>query len=113
MKKKEVKKPWGGEEWFAVNEKVTVKILTVKPGKRLSLQKHKNREEFWKFLDNPAKVNLSGKVIKVKGGDEIFVKRGQLHRIESLSKPVRFLEISFGNYNSNDIIREDDDYGRI
>lgn len=112
MKKRLVKKPWGGEEWFAVNDKVTVKILGVNPNKKLSLQKHKNRSEFWKFLNGEGKVTIGKKTMKVKAGDEIFIKKGQLHRIESFSKGVKFLEVAFGKYDSKDIVRIEDDYGR-
>ena len=56
MGKYKEKRPWGGLEQFTLNEKTTVKILTVKAGKRLSLQYHHNRKEFWKFLAGPSKT---------------------------------------------------------
>ena len=112
MKKKVVKKPWGGYERFTLGEKSTVKILTVKPKQRFSLQRHRNRKEFWKFLDNPAKVTLGSKIFKVKKGDSFLITRRQLHRIQAYSKPVRVLEISFGKFSEKDIERVEDDYGR-
>ena len=33
-------RPWGHFDQFATNEPVTVKIITVEPGHRLSLQRH-------------------------------------------------------------------------
>ena len=42
---KEVKRPWGNFKRFALNEKCTVKILTVKPHQELSLQKHEKRKD--------------------------------------------------------------------
>jgi len=112
MKKKSVKKPWGGFEQFTLNEISTVKILTIKPGQRFSLQKHKSRREFWKFLDNPAKVTIGKKVMKKVKGDEVLISRGENHRIEAYSKPVNVLEISFGNFSEKDVVRIEDDYGR-
>jgi len=107
------KRAWGGFERFTLNELSTVKILTIKPKKRLSLQYHKKRKEFWKFLDNPAKITIGKKTFKVKKGDEVIVNKKTLHRIESFSKPVRILVISFGKFNEKDIKRLEDDFGRI
>ncbi|MBS3168724.1 phosphomannose isomerase type II C-terminal cupin domain [Candidatus Woesearchaeota archaeon] len=106
------KRPWGGFEEFTFNEKSTVKILTIKPKKRFSLQYHKGRIEFWKFLDNPAKVTIGNKTIKVKKGDEIKIEKKINHRIEALDKEVNVLEIATGNFNEKDIVRIEDDFGR-
>jgi mannose-6-phosphate isomerase len=106
------KRPWGDFEQFTLNEKSTVKILTLKPGKRNSLQTHKNRDEFWFFLDNPVQVTLGKKTFKVKKGDSIFVPRKTPHRTKAPKKPARFLEISFGKFNEKDIKRLEDDYNR-
>lgn len=106
------KRSWGNFEIFTKNKKTTVKILTIKPKQKFSLQYHENRKEFWKFLDNPAKVTLGNKTFRVKKGEEIIVPKKTKHRIEAYSKPVKVLEISFGNFNEKDIIRIEDDYGR-
>ena len=105
-------RPWGGFRVFTMNEKTSVKILTVKPGKRLSLQKHKHRSEWWRILDNSVKVTLGNKTFKVKKGEEVFIKKGTLHRIEGLDKEANLLEISFGKFDENDITRIQDDFGR-
>lgn len=112
MRKHKEKRPWGEFERFTLNELSTVKILTIKPGQRLSLQKHKKRKEFWKFLDNPAKVTLGKKTFKVNKGEEVIVPSKTLHRVESYNKPVRVLEISLGNFDEKDIKRVEDIYGR-
>jgi len=113
MKKYTEKRPWGQFEQFTHNEKTTVKIITVNQKQRLSLQYHKKRKEFWRFLDNPARVTIGKKTIKVKAGSEVVIKRGTLHTVEALNKPVKFLEIAFGNFDENDIIRVEDRYGRV
>ena len=112
MKKHKEKRPWGGFERFTANEKSTVKILTIKPGQEFSLQYHKNRREFWKFLDNVAKVTIGKRVIKVKRGDEVMIPVRTLHRIKAFSKEVNVLEIAFGSFDENDVIRVEDKYGR-
>jgi len=112
MKKYKEKRPWGGFEQFTLNEKTTVKILTIKPKQKFSLQYHKKRKEFWRFLDNPAKVTVGKRTFRVKKGDEIIIKPKTNHRIEALSKPVNVLEVSFGTFDEKDIKRIEDAYGR-
>ena len=113
MKKYKEERPWGNFEQFTLNEKTTVKILTIKAGKRFSLQFHNNREEFWRFLDGPAKITLGKKTFKAKKGDEFFIDKKINHRIEALDKDVHVLEISFGKFDEKDIVRIDDDFGRV
>ncbi|MBU1112120.1 MAG: phosphomannose isomerase type II C-terminal cupin domain [Nanoarchaeota archaeon] len=112
MKKYSEKRQWGGFERFTLNKLSTVKILTIKPKQKFSLQYHHKRNEFWKFLDNPAKVTIDKKTFRVKKDEEIFIPAKTLHRIEAYSKPVRVLEISFGKFNEKDIKRIEDVYGR-
>jgi len=112
MKRKFIKKPWGSFEQFTLNEKSTVKFLVVKPQKRLSLQKHKNRAEFWKVIEGPVKITIGKKTFTAKKGDEFMIKKKQLHRLEGLGKEGKVLEISFGKFSEKDIIRIEDDYGR-
>ena len=113
MKKHTERRPWGGFERFTFNEKSTIKILTINKGKRFSLQYHKNRSEFWKVLDNDVKITLGKKTFKAKKNDEIFIPKKTLHRAEGLSKTVHILEISFGKFDEKDIVRIEDDYGRL
>ncbi len=107
------KRPWGKFIRFTLNEKSTVKILTVNPKKAFSLQYHKNRKEFWRFLDNKARVTIGKKTFTAKKGDELIVNKKTPHRIQAISKPVSILEISFGKFNENDIVRLKDDFGRV
>lgn len=112
MKKRVDKKPWGSEDIFALNEKVSVKILNVKPRQRLSLQFHKNRSEFWRVLDNEVKITLGKRIFTAKKGQEISIPKKTLHRVQALAKPARILEIAFGKFDKHDIVRIEDDYNR-
>lgn len=112
MKKRKEVRPWGEFKQFTHDEKTTVKIITVKPRQRFSLQYHKNRREFWKFLDNPAVVTIGSKSFKAEKGDEFVIPKKTKHRVQALNKEVNFLEISFGKFNEKDVIRLEDDYGR-
>lgn len=113
MKRQKEVRPWGQFERFTLNEISTVKIITVKPKQKLSVQYHNKRREFWRFLDNRAKVTLGKKIFRVKKGDEVVVPKKTVHSVEALSKPVSFLEIAFGKFDEKDIVRLEDKYGRI
>lgn len=113
VKKKVDKRPWGGFEQFTHNEISTVKILTVNPKKRFSLQYHEKREEFWRILEGRCKVTIGNKTFRGKPGDEFKIPKKRKHRIEALDKVVKVLEISFGKFDEKDIIRLEDDFGRV
>jgi len=106
-------RPWGHEVRFTHNEKSTVKLLVVKPGQILSYQSHKHRKEYWYVIEGKPWIMLNDKAKTYKPGDEIRVRLGMKHRIGNKTKKlVRILEIAFGKFDQNDIIRYDDKYGR-
>jgi mannose-6-phosphate isomerase-like protein (cupin superfamily) len=108
---KEVKRPWGNFKQFALNEKCTVKILSLNSGEELSLQKHKKRKEYWYFLTSGI-VQIGRKKKKIKEGGEVVIKKNTAHRIIAGKKKVRVLEISYGVFDEKDEIRLEDKYGR-
>lgn len=91
-----------------------MKILTIKPGARTSLQSHTHRKEFWVALDEGLHIQVGKRKISLRKGSSIVVRKGVKHRLlcEGRSK-VRLLEISFGDFSENDIRRYEDDYGRM
>ncbi len=108
---KEVR-PWGNFERFTLNEKSTVKIITVNPGEAFSLQTHKHREEFWRILSGSGTVTVDTIVYDTKPGETYFLKCGVIHRAEGGPNGLIFLEIAFGEFDEGDIIRLKDKYGR-
>lgn len=111
MDKYEEERPWGFFRVLARNEKCTVKILHVSHGQKLSRQYHKKRDEFWKMLDEGLVVELGEREFKLKKHDEIFIPKGTPHRISS-EKGGDVLEIAFGEFDENDIVRLENNYGR-
>jgi len=105
-------RPWGKFEQFSHNEQSTVKIIHVNPNEELSLQYHEKRDEFWKVLDGNPILVIGNKIIKAKPGEEYFVPRKVNHRIMSEDTPIRILEIAFGNFDEEDIVRLNDKYKR-
>lgn len=104
-------RPWGSFELFTCNEKSTVKLLHVAKGKRLSLQYHTKRSELWKVVAGEVSVNLNSTTVILRKGHSITVPVGAIHRIQGIEDSI-ILEIAFGVFIENDIIRLEDDFGR-
>ena len=107
-----VDRPWGAFEQYANNQEVTVSLMTVKPGQRLSLQSHTGRAELWIALDHDAEVQIGETIVRPKAGEELWIPANTKHRLASIGGPVRVLEIAFGNWQQADIVRFEDDYSR-
>jgi mannose-1-phosphate guanylyltransferase/mannose-6-phosphate isomerase len=87
--------------------------MTVLPGQRLSLQSHTRRAELWIVLDDGAVVQVGEMAREYKAGEEIWIPANEKHRLScSGEKPVRVLEVAFGNWQQDDIKRYADDYRR-
>ena len=112
MKKYTEERPWGRFERFCSNEKVTVKIITVKPNSRLSLQYHNHRDEFWKIVEGIGQIILGEELVDVEVGDEFFIPKKAKHRIITNNNSLKVLEISFGEFDEKDIVRLEDKYNR-
>ncbi len=110
---KTVERPWGLFKQFAHNEECTVSLMTVLPGQRLSLQAHTGRAELWIVIDDGALVQVGDQINEYKAGDEIWIRVNEQHRLSCKGDyPVRVLEVAFGNWQQEDIVRFSDDYQR-
>jgi mannose-6-phosphate isomerase len=108
-----VERPWGKFQQFVSNEQVTVKIITVDPGHRLSLQRHEHRGEMWQVLDVPIDITVNDRQWQALPGEMIWVPWGATHRMgNSGTGPARLLEVAFGHFDEADIERLEDDYAR-
>ena len=105
-------RPWGNFHRFTLNEKTTVKIITVNADESLSLQTHENRDEFWRVLSGSGVVRIGEKDTAAKAGDTFFVTRHSEHRVVGGSEGIVFIEIAFGDFDENDIKRIEDRYNR-
>lgn len=106
-------RPWGSFERFTDNYPSTVKIITVLANKKLSLQSHNKRSEFWKVIGGSGFFQIGENRYNVSIGDEYKVTQGEKHRMEALSDGLVVLEISTGDFDENDIVRYEDDFGRV
>ena len=109
-------RPWGNYTVLdddAADHKV--KRLVVHPGKRLSYQRHSQRAEHWFIVSGTATVTLDGAVTKVHAGEAIDIPLESAHRIANEGDvDVVFIEVQRGSYfGEDDIVRLEDDYGRV
>jgi len=105
-------RPWGSFEQYAFNQEVTVSLMTVNAGQRLSLQSHTGRAELWIVLDEGCSVQVGDEIVHPHVGDEIWIPANTPHRLASLGPAARVLEVAFGNWQQADITRYEDDYQR-
>lgn len=106
-------RPWGRFEKFHENKSCTVKLIYVNANSRLSLQYHKKRSEFWKVIKGTAVVEIDKKTIVLKEGETITIPRQAKHRVLALESDCMILEIAYGRFDENDIVRLEDDYQRV
>ena len=107
-------RPWGSWETLHEDSSCKVKRIVVLPGKRLSYQKHAQREEHWTLVTGSALVTLDGIERACAGGDTVHIPLGAAHRIANPGdSPLVFIEVQLGSYfGEDDIVRLEDDYGR-
>jgi mannose-6-phosphate isomerase len=108
-------RPWGN--YAILDDRVThkVKRILVRPGHRLSYQRHARRSEHWFFLAGQGRFTLNDEVRTVSPGSATDIPAGSAHRIENCGDDdLVFVEVQFGDYfGEADIERLDDDYGRL
>ncbi|MCP3968017.1 MAG: cupin domain-containing protein [Lentisphaerae bacterium] len=110
---KSLERPWGYFDQYANNENVTVSLMHVNPGQRLSLQLHEKRNELWIVFDDGAKIQIDSEEKIYNSGDRVWIPAGSKHRLSCVGdKQVRVLEVAFGEWIIEDITRFQDDYRR-
>ena len=109
-----VHRPWGSYQSVDNGDRHQVKRIIVKPGGRLSLQKHHHRSEHWIVVRGTARVTVNELVKTVHENESIYIPIGAVHRLENPGKiPLELIEVQTGSYlGEDDIIRIEDDYQR-
>ncbi|HEX7034347.1 MAG TPA: mannose-1-phosphate guanylyltransferase/mannose-6-phosphate isomerase [Pseudomonadales bacterium] len=111
---REVFRPWGSYEGVGRGERYQVKRIKVKPGERLSLQKHHHRSEHWIVVRGTAEVTRGEEVFTLTENESTYIPLGVKHRLANPGKLVlELIEVQVGAYlGEDDIVRFDDQYGR-
>ena len=111
----EERRPWGSFHTLEAGPMYKVKRLVILPGQRLSLQKHRHRAEHWVVVAGTATVTNGSRVLRLGRRDCTVIPRQAWHRIENRGRTaVVVIEVQHGEYlGEDDIIRMQDDYGRV
>ena len=109
-----VHRPWGSYQSLDNGARHQVKRIVVKPGGRLSLQKHHHRAEHWIVVRGTAQVIIDDQIKTVHENQSIYIPIGATHRLENPGKiTLELIEVQTGSYlGEDDIIRFEDDYRR-
>src|SRR2546421_588680 len=107
-------RPWGYYQHVDAGARYQVKRIVVKPGARLSLQKHFHRAEHWVVVRGTAEVTLDKDHRIIHENESIYVPIGSTHRLANPGKiPLELIEVQVGSYlGEDDIVRLEDVYAR-
>jgi mannose-6-phosphate isomerase len=109
-----VDKPWGHELIWVLTDRYCGKIITIDAGRRLSLQRHRVKDEAVLVLSGRLRLHLedeSGTIhaIELGPGGTRRILAGRKHRFEAIER-TELVEISTPEVD--DVERLEDDYGR-
>jgi mannose-6-phosphate isomerase len=108
-------RPWGSFHTLEEGPGYKIKRLVVLPGRRLSLQRHRRRAEHWVVVAGTATVVNGERTLRLGKRACTVIERQAWHRIENRGRrPVVIVEVQHGAYlGEDDIVRRQDDYGRV
>lgn len=112
---RKVHRPWGWYDSVDMGERFQVKRIVVNPGATLSLQMHHHRAEHWVVVTGTAEVTRGDEVFFVSENQSTYIPIGVAHRLANPGKlPLEMIEVQSGAYlGEDDIVRFDDQYGRL
>lgn len=107
-------RPWGHYESLKLHPRFQVKRINVKPGAKLSLQKHFHRSEHWVVVSGTALVTNGEEEILLTENESTYIPLGTMHRLYNPGTiPLELIEVQTGSYlGEDDIVRVGDVYGR-
>jgi mannose-1-phosphate guanylyltransferase/mannose-6-phosphate isomerase len=113
-----VHRPWGSYETIIDGPDFKVKKIIVKPGARLSLQRHQHRSEHWVMVSGIGEVEIVEPKSQLKReltpNTSAYIPKGAIHRLSNPgTEEIEVIEVQCGDYlGEDDIERFSDDYGR-
>jgi len=111
---RKVYRPWGHYDSVDTGERHQTKRLVVKPGAKLSVQKHHHRAEHWVVVKGTALVTKGDQTVLITENESTFIPLGTVHSLENPGViPLEIVEVQSGSYlGEDDIVRFGDHYGR-
>ncbi len=106
-------KPWGWYLTLDQGSDYKVKKIHINPNHQFSLQYHEHREEHWIILNGIGHITQDDKETSIQSGEYAYIPKGGIHRLNGGEDGVTFIEIQRGECREDDIVRLEDDYGRV
>ena len=108
-------RPWGNFENLLDNTSCKVKKIVIHPEQAPSYQYHFKRSEVWVVVKGVGELKLDDVIYKVSSGDVFQIPLKAKHQIKNTGKDdLVFIEVQLGTYfGEDDIVRIEDNYGRI
>ena len=114
-------KPWGYEKILAHEDGYVVKEIFVKAGAQLSLQYHEEKVESMTLVHGKGamlyrslrtcRTGEPGKLSKMVKFRPYFIRPGRVHRLCATTEDIKVIEVSSDQLD--DVVRLEDDYGRV
>jgi len=107
-------RPWGTYTVLEEGDRYKIKKILVKPGAKLSLQKHYHRNEHWVVVSGTAKITIGENETILRPNESTYIPMGQVHRLENPGKiDLIIIEAQVGDYlGEDDIVRLKDEFLR-
>lgn len=109
-----VHRPWGTFDGMGRGDNYQVKCITVRPGHKLSVQKHFRRAEHWTVVKGTATVTLNDETLVLEENQSVYIPVEAVHALENTgTQTLELIEVQCGDYlGEDDIVRLEDRYGR-
>lgn len=109
----EEKRPWGFFETLYESTSYKVKRITLNSNQSFSLQYHKQRWEDWIIVEGSGIINDGFEVRNCIVGDRFHIPPKNIHRATAGPEGLVFIEVQRGVCFEDDIVRIEDDFGRV
>ncbi len=106
-------RPWGTYEVLIDEPTYKVKRIIILPHQQLSLQYHHHREEHWTVVNGSGTIRVGDDTKEATVGSRWVIQKEELHRATAKEEHLVFIEVQLGDCVEEDIIRLEDQYGRI
>lgn len=111
-----VEKPWGKEDLIFQGHGYAVKKIFLAKSQQTSLHYHEIKHETVLMLTGTLKIfirenNQPEKIVLLKAGEYLCISPGVIHRMQSVDEDAVYFEAQTDHLS--DVIRVEDDFGRV
>ncbi|WP_419874601.1 mannose-1-phosphate guanylyltransferase/mannose-6-phosphate isomerase [Candidatus Pristimantibacillus sp. PTI5] len=100
-------RPWGNHTVLDQSPNYKIRKVIVKPGQKLSIQKHYHRNEHWIVVSGTALITVNGKQSLLRTNESTFIRMGDEHFVENPGRiDLHLIEVQAGEYvEEDDVVR--------